>query len=53
MLMLEWYEGDKIGNIISTHVIPRRYIIRVIQDAYGNLMELEIVDIGDEYIKAS
>jgi hypothetical protein len=51
--MLEWYEGDKIGNILSTHIIPRLYIIRVIQNAYGDLLEMEVINIENEHTRPS
>jgi hypothetical protein len=53
MLKLKWFEGDELGHIISTHLIPKAYIIRIIQDTTGKLVEMEVINITDEYLRAS
>ena len=40
----EWYEGDRMGNILSFYLIEDS-LLAVVQDREGELVELIITDL--------
>ena len=42
-LLSQWYEGDSEGNIISFYWVAST-LIAVVQNSYGDLIELIITD---------